>query len=367
MMKPIIKLAMILLLLGGVWSCDERENYTNGPSVIDIVQSVEINGKVATIDHLAGLIQVSLPGNTDLTGVSFVVEAPDGVSVTPASGSTLDLTQTVEVIADNGSSQRYYQIKATLLPSKVAFIGDGATIDGISDDDAQEAAQWAEQTYGEDFVYIPFAELSDETLNGVNVILYVHDQVGSSAQPAALLNKLNVLSKFYVQGGQIVAGSHGTGIVEELGRDPSGLRTIIGTGAGGENPDVWGVGFTNSPVANILTDGVQLNANGQVPVIDGGFKEDHNSMWTMDPLAAPKYASFQSAYDAEVLATWDWNVASQGTGGIILWLPSGRFNGTILTIGIGGMEWRMNDGRENAYGQNIRTIYKNGIDYLKSL
>ena len=29
-------------------------------------------------------------------------------------------------------------------------------------------------------------------------------------------------------------------------------------------------------------------------------------MWTLDPIDAPKYANFQSQFDAEVLATWDW-------------------------------------------------------------
>ncbi len=191
--------------------------------------------------------------------------------------------------------------------------------------------------------------------------------MGSAAQPPALLDKLNVLSKFYVNGGKIVAGMHGTGLVEELGRDNSGLRTIIGTGAGGANPDTWGIGFTSSPLADILTEGVARNPDGSVPVIDGGYKEDHNAMWTLDPISAPKYANFLSQYNAEVLATWDWNVASQGTGGIILWNPTGRFKGTIMTLGIGGMEWSMNDGRENAYGGNVRMIYQNAIDYLLSL
>ncbi|MEL7123629.1 MAG: DUF4960 domain-containing protein, partial [Bacteroidota bacterium] len=222
-------------------------------------------------------------------------------------------------------------------------------------------------TYGENFTYVSFEGLSDEALNGVNVIFYHHDQVGSSAQPQALLDKLNVLSKFYVNGGKIVAGQHGTGIVEELGRDDSGLLTIIGTGEGGENLDTWGVGFTNSQVANILTEGVQRNPDGSISVINGGFKEDHNSMWTLDPIDSPKYPNFDTRFDAEVLATWDWNVSSQGTGGIILWRSSGRFNGTIITLGIGGMEWNMNDGRENVYADNIRTIYKNAIDYLASL
>jgi hypothetical protein len=28
------------------------------------------------------------------------------------------------------------------------------------------------------------------------------------------------------------------------------------------------------------------------------------------------------------------------------------------------MEWNMNDGRTNAYAENVRTIYRNAIDYL---
>lgn len=366
-MKQFVQISTFLLLFVSAWSCSKRENYMDGPSVLDIVEAVKINDKPASIDHLSGLIQVSLPGNTDLSNVTFFATAPAGVTISPATGTSLNLEQPVTVTADNGSSRRFYRIVANLLPSKIAFLGDGATIAQITDDDVQEAAQWAQQTYGEDFVYIPYAELDDEALQGVNVIFYMHDQVGSSAQPAALLEKINVLSKFYVQGGKILAGQHGTGIVEELGRDRSGLRTIIGTGTGGPNPDTWAVGFTNSPIANILTNGVTLNANGQVNVIDGGYKEDHNAMWTLDPMDLPKYASFSALYNAEVLATWDWNVASQGTGGIILWNPSGRFRGTIMTFGIGGMEWRMNDGRPNAYAPNIRTIYKNAIDYLKSL
>ncbi len=365
-MSYLKKIVLGVCLSLGFFACNEIENYTGGPSVIDVVESVTINEKEAGIDHLAGLISVSLPGNTDLSSVDFAATAPDGVTITPGNG-TIDLTSPVEVIADNGSSQRVYRIRATLLPSKVAFLGDGPTLEEVSDDDERAAARWAQETYGEDFAYISYAELSDETLNGVNVIFYVHDQVGSADQPQALLDKLNVLSKFFVNGGKIVAGQHGTGIVAELGRDNSGLRTILGTGEGGVNMDVWAIGFTNSPAANIISDGVERNPDGSIPVINGGFKEDHNSMWTLDPIDEPKYANFETQYGAEVLATWDWNVASQGTGGIILWKPQGRFQGTIMTLGVGGMEWNMNDGRENEYADNIRTIYKNAIDYLRGL
>ncbi|MCW0484453.1 DUF4960 domain-containing protein [Gaoshiqia sediminis] len=359
-----VNIVAVVVLILGLQSCNERENYMDGPKVLDIVESVTINSKSAEIDHLSGSINISLPGGTDLSSVAFEASAPEGATVTPASGSSLDLTTPFQVVVSNAVSERTYTIYATLLPSKVAFLGDGATIAEITDDDAKAAAQWTEATYGSDFVYISYADLSDEALDGVNVILYVYDNVGSSAQPAALLDNLNVLSKFYVQGGKIVAGLLGTGLVEELGRDNSGLRNIIGTGAGGSNPDTWGVGFTGSPVSNIISAGLDFYAPNMAYVIDAGYKEDHNALWNLGSITTSPYNTFNSRYDAEPIAAWDWAVGGQGFAGIIVWNPSGRFEGYIITIGIGGMEWSMNDDRDNPWLSNVQKIYKNSIDYL---
>ncbi len=366
MKKIILKSLMIVTLVLGLQSCDERENYTDGSSVLDIVSSVKLNGKDAEINHLSGNITVSLSGDSDLSNVAFEASFPQGVTVTPNSGSSLDLSKPVSLSVSNGVTIRQYTISAKLLPSKIAFLGDGATLNDISDDDVKEAGLWAKQVYGSKFVYIPYNQLTDAALEGVNVLFYMYDQVGSTAQPTALLEHLNVISKFFVQGGKIVAGGHGTGIVEELGRDKSGLRNILGSGSGGNNPDTWGVGFANTALGNAISQGCQFYSDRMVYVINAGYKEDHNALWNLGPLDNPKFVSFSNTYDAEVVAAWDWAVDGQGFGGIVLWKPSGRFQGYIMALGIGGMEWNMNDGRTNPYANNIRTIYKNSIDYLGS-
>lgn len=367
MNKVVIKnIFAIVVLFLGLQSCDERENYMDGPKVLDIVEVITINGKNADIDHLAGTINVSLVGNTNLSSVLFEAEAPQGVSITPESGSTLDLSNPVNVTVSNGVSERVYTLKATLLPSKIAFLGDGATISAIADDDVKAAAEWTQDTYGSDFVYISYDDLSDASLEGVNVIVYVYDNVGSSAQPAALLANLNVLSKFYVQGGKIVAGLLGTGLVEELGRDTSGLRTVIGTGAGGNNPDTWGIGFSGSNVANVISNGLEFFDTNKAYVINAGYKEDHNALWNLGSITSAPYATFNSLYNAEPIAAWDWAVEGQGFAGIIVWNPWDRFKGYMITIGIGGMEWSMNDARNNPYLSNVEKVYKNSIDYLSS-
>lgn len=359
-----VNIVTVVVLILGLQSCNERENYMDGPKVLDIVESVTINSKSAEVDHLAGTINISLAGGTDLSSVLFEASFPEGVTVMPSSGSSLDLTTPVQVVVSNGVSERTYTIYPTILPSKVAFLGDGATIAEIADDDVKAAAEWTQATYGNDFVYVSYDDLSDEALDGVNVIVYVYDNVGSSAQPAALLEKLNVLSKFYVQGGKIVAGLLGTGLVEELGRDNSGLRTIIGAGEGGSNPDTWGVGFTGSPVSNIISAGLDFYAPNMAYVINAGYKEDHNALWNLGSITTSPYNTFNSRYNAEPIAAWDWAVGGQGFAGIIVWNPFDRFEGYIITIGIGGMEWSMNDGRDNPYLSNVQKIYKNSIDYL---
>jgi hypothetical protein len=358
------KIVLFTAVLTGFISCEERSNYTDGESTLAIVESVRIAGKVAEIDHLMGKIHVSLSGGTNLGALPFEAKAPEGISLNPSSGSTIDLTNGNELIVSNGTTQKAYSISATLLPSKIAFIGDGATLADISDDDVREAGLWASQHYGANFIYIPYDQLVDGALDEVNVLFYMHDAVGTSDQPQAVLDRINVISKFFVLGGKIVAGSHGTGLVEELGRDTSGLRTIIGTGAGGDNPDDWGIGFVNNDLGSTLSSGCTFNDAGNVFVIDGGYKEDHNALWNLGSLDDPKFASFASTYNAEVIAAWDWALGGQGFGGIVLFNPSGRFKGHFLALGIGGMEWNMNDGRTNAYAENVRAIYRNAIDYL---
>ncbi len=366
MKNIILKSLMIVTLIFGLQSCDERENFSEKPSVLDIVSSVELNGKTAEINHLNGNITVSLSGDTDLTKVNFEALFPKGVTVTPNSGVVLNLTSPVKLSVSNGVTTRQYSISAKLLPSKIAFLGDGATLEDITDNEVKVAGKWAKQAYGDKFVYIPYSQLKEGSLDGVNVLFYMYNQVGSTAQPAKLLENLNVISKFFVQGGKIVAGGHGTGIVEELGRDTSGLRNILGSGAGGDNPDTWGVGFVSSTLGSTISKGCQFYSDRMVYVINAGYKEDHNALWNLGSLADPKYATFSSKYDAEVVAAWDWAVDGQGFGGIVLWKPSGRFEGYIMTLGIGGMEWSMNDGRVNPYANNVITIYKNSIDYLST-
>lgn len=374
--KSIFKYVMLLAIAIITCSCEERLNYDDElPTTLNTLQSIKIGETEATIDDLSGIVNFVLPSDTNLSAVELDIKSADGVAISPASGTIVDLTSPISVTATSGGKTRKYLVSARLLPSQIAFVNAALSIDLIVDEDVKAAAQWTKDTYGSKFVYIPFSQLTIDALKSVNVVFFFHDTEGTSALPQESLDKKSVLIQYVVEGGKMLLGGMATSYAEVLGRDKSGLLTLKGNGAGGINPDTWGidggVNFQNDqrnhPIYN-LTQVISTDGNGYFPVINAGYKEDHNNLWDLGPLLAPgsqlgQFAEFQRLYGGKVLATWS-GVADEAVAGIVEFTPNSVFAGTVIGIGIGGMEWAMNDGRINTYESNVKGIYRNSIDYL---
>lgn len=359
-------------------SCSVREKYDdNLPASLNIIESMKIGQTSATIDNLSGLINFVLPPGTDITAVKLDTKAPRGVVVFPDNGATVNLSSPIVASAVFEGKVRNYLISAKVLPSQIAFINEAQTIADIADDDVKAAALWAQSVYGSKFVYIPFSNLTIQSLANVNVLFFYYDQVGTSALPQSILSKKGIVTQFIAEGGKMLVGGMATSLVAEIGRDTSGLLTIHDNGVGGNNPDTWGIDagvhFQNDqrshPIYNKTTV-ISSNNDGYFPVIDAGYKENHNNLWDIGPLLAPghqlgQFAEFERLYGGKVLAVWS-GVTDECCPGIIEFKPTTVFTGSIIAIGIGGLEWAMNDGRVNAYDTNMRGIYRNALDYLST-
>ena len=365
--------------------CEERENYDEDINpVLNTISSLEGNGTRASIDHLRGTINLVLPPRTDITNVELEITAPNGVEVNPSSGITLDLSERLEVSATFNNSVRKYQLITRVLPSKIAFLGESTTFEALletADDDIVEAAKWVQETYTEDFEYINAADVTFEQLQEVNVVVFYYDQVGSSKLPEVFTegSPKSAFIQYLVEGGKMLLGGMATSFAETIGRDQSGLLTIQSNGEAFNSPDTWaidgGVNFVNSkkshPIYTFNEGLIVEDGNGYFPVIDAGLREDHNNLWDASSLLAAgnqpgQFGEFERLYNGVVLAVWS-GVADECCPGIIEFKPQTPYSGTIIAIGIGGMEWNMNDGRTNAYRGNIEGIYKNAIDYLGTL
>jgi len=366
-------------------ACDERENYDEGlDPVLNVVTELTGNGTKATVNDLQGTINLVLPPRTDVTNVELEIEAPDGVQIDPPSGTVLDLSQRQEISVIYGNSTRNYQLITRVLPSKIGFLGSAESYDELianADDDIVAAAQWVNETYPEDFEYIDAAEVTYEDLEEFNVVVFYYDQVGSSELPAVFTegNSKSAFIQYVVEGGKMLLGGMATSFAETIGRDKSGMQTIQGNGEGFDSPDTWtidgGVNFMNSklnhPIYTFNPGLIEFDENGFIPVIDAGYREDHNNLWDASSLLGAghqlgQFGEFERLYNGAVLAVWG-GVADECCPGIIEFQPKPPYSGTIIAIGIGGIEWNMNDGRTNEYRDNIEGMYKNSIDYLSTL
>jgi hypothetical protein len=381
-LKYILSGLFSLLLLAG---CEERQNYDDDlDPVLNSISSLQGNGTRASIDHLQGVINLVLPPRTDITNVELNIEAPNGVEVHPANGTILDLSERLEVTATYGNSTRKYQLITRVLPNKIAFLGEEPSFEELlanADDDIQAAAAWLQETYPEDFEYLYVNEVTYEALQSVNVVVFYYDQVGTSDLPDAFTEgrAKSAFIQYLVEGGKMLLGGMATSFAETVGRDQSGMLTIQSNGEGFDSPDTWaidnGVNFVSSkknhPIYTFNEGLVEEDENGFIPLIDGGWREDHNNLWDAVSLLGPghqpgQFNEFERLYGGIVLAVWA-GVGDECCPGIIEFTPKTPYTGSIIAIGIAGMEWNMNDGRTNAYRSNIEGIYKNAIDYLSTL
>ena len=346
-------------------------------STLNIIESIKIGKTSATIDNLSGVIDFVLPSETNLNSVVLDIKSPEGVILTPATGTTVNLTTPLELTASSGGKTRHYIINARVLPNQIAFVSDATSIETIVDEDVKAAAQWAKNTYGSRFVFMPFSDLTINSLKTVNVVFFFYDTQGTSALPQISLDKKNILTQYLVEGGKMLLGGMATSYAEVIGRDKSGLLTIKGNGIGFVDGGTWGidggVNFQNdqrnNPIYN-FTQVISTDSNGYFPILNGGYKEDHNNLWDLAPLLGPghqkgQFAEFENLYGGKVLAVWS-GVSDECCPGIIEFKSNSVYAGTIIAIGVGGMEWAMNDGRINTYAANIQGIYRNSIDYLNT-
>ncbi len=270
-------------------------------------------------------------------------------------------------------------------PTKVGFLSQYANSDAIIDDDEKAAAQWFFANYANS-AFISFEDIKSGTidLNEFRVIWWQSDEVGGKnlAAIAKESTVVNAIADFHKQGGNLFLTMHATMYLHTIGRlpvQPSFSEVVnIGDGEGGENPDVWGVNagiksFDNSshPIFKGL---IINNADGNrklIPLIDDGWKEDHNSNWGGLP-AISGYANdddafvpfLESTFGVINLGSWD-GVRDYWQAGLIEAKPFGEFSGTTIAIGLGSYEWHQNTGT-NAYHPQIEKLTENCIEYLKT-
>ena len=320
-------------------------------------------------------------------------------------GDTWDVT----LVAQNEKGTSL-STKSSLRIGKTAigFLSVYATPEELvenGDDDEASAWLWLHETYPT-AKYVYFGDIqSTDDIDPYRVLFWLRDLEGVGegevfAMPEIVEAATPFIKEWYKEGGSLLLWSHATVYAGHLGRisldEMKSNDRAIGTGFGGINNDVWKMAvelypdhkFKKDHSSHPIYKGLEVETNADTKLIafkGPGWTEDHNclffnlpSLWTgIGNTEEACYTQCTQTYGVYPLGTWDsqiWWVSQMN-----VWEAqqgNTEFKGTLLCIGNGGCEFSMKnaDGtpdksahpKNNIYQDNVLTLAKNSLEYLKT-
>lgn len=240
------------------------------------------------------------------------------------------------------------------------------------DDDEQAAYDWFHNSYKpghglEKVVFTP-DNISNLNANDVKVLWIPINRQGNNiadVQPSAIYDHVETLKKYVQSGGNLYLTNHATLLTSAIGRiDEQYKPNTVSYGAPGENKDAWGVNprFADMDYRGhvLYSDFVAGSKNDNYFLNSGTSKEDHNCLWTG---VSSYYTDFIKATNSHILGKWSEN-GDTNNFGVVEFMPSGDYKGTILCNGLAAYEWSCED---NKYVDNIKRFTENSISYLVTI
>ena len=273
------------------------------------------------------------------------------------------------------------------------------------DDDEASAWLWLHDNYPT-AQFVPFTAITSiSVIEPFRVLFWLRDLEGVGEEdvwniPADVEAATPVIRQWYKDGGSMLLWSHATVYAGHLGRisldEMKGNDHAFGFGPGGINNDVWKMAVELNPDHRFKKDhsshpiykGLEVETTPDTKLIafkGPGWTEDHNclyfnlpSLWTgIGNQEEACYTQCTQKFGIYPLGTWDsqiWWVSQMN-----VWeAQQGEtdFQGTLLCIGNGGCEFSMKnaDGtpdksahpKNNIYQDNVLTLAKNSLEYLKT-
>ncbi len=244
-----------------------------------------------------------------------------------------------------------------------------------------------------DGVVIKAGETSKINANDLDFIWIHLDACGAEkgVLPAEIADEatLAALKTFVENGGNLYLSKQATQYLSKIGRtDAKFDPNIFGSGEGGEGTDVWTVnaqiGYMNAEAdpsqfydrrSHAIYKDLRTNSDFACETFalegtgDGTAmrREDHNCCWDLNAYAYTAegdntVAKFEDDNNALVIGTWG-HVVDYAVAGIVEFLPTETYKGTILANGLAACEWAPRNGGNN-FHNNLEALTSNAFNYL---
>ncbi len=275
------------------------------------------------------------------------------------------------------------------------------------DDDEAYGWVWFHANYPTG-TFVPFSSItSAAVLEPYRVAFFMRDiddpgTVGYDAwnYPEVVNNATPYVAEWYKNGGSLLLWSRATTYIGHLGRLDLGMMksndNAIGYGCG-NNPDTWKMAVQLAPAGGrFIKDhsthpifrglDVEPAGNTKLIAVKGGsaFTEDHNCLFFNLPsvltgIGNQEETCYQAAtktYGLYPLGTWDSQI--EWVSQLNVWEAqqgNTEYQGTVICVGNGGCNFYLRTQEDfdvltqpsgNAFQDNIETMAKNAIEYLKT-
>jgi hypothetical protein len=352
------------------------KDYTVTTVVLSPIKSFTINGVAASVNDVSKTITMTLPENTNLKALQPLIELTQGVSISPASGTTIDFTSPVTfVVTSNGKSVNYTaNVGLPVTGLVVAFLGTAATRSAITNMDEVTASNWLFDNFP-GARYISFESvLNGADLSEVNVIWWHFDTAANL--PAVAYNPAvtTAFKNFTTSGGNLLLTSFASQYVDALGIVPSGKgpNNVFGDFPpnGFVDANSWGmsfVGHENHPIFQ----GLSTFEAGKANLLQGGtFRLNHTAWWFL-----PEWGGYgngegwRNQTGGTNLASEAWDNALDGRV-TIAEFPNTGINKNVIVISMGAYDWYNETNssgvpsQSNEFIGNIKLLTQNSINYL---
>lgn len=352
------------------------KDYTVTTVVLSPIKSFKINGVAATINDVSKTITMTLPENTNLTALNPVIELTDGVSIAPASGTTVNFTNPVTfVVTSKGKSVNYTAnvgVPATGLT--VAFLGTAATRSGITNMDEVTASNWLFNNFP-GAKYISFdSVLNGADLSDVDVIWWHFDSAANLPSVAYNPAVTAALKSFRTNGGNLLLTSFASQYVDALGIVPSGKgpNNVFGDFPpnGFVDGNSWGMSFVGHENHPIFAGLVTYEAGKANLLQSGTFRLNHTAWWFL-----PEWGGYvngegwRNQTGGTNLASEAWDNGLNGRV-TIAEFPNTGTDKNVVVISMGAYDWYNEanssgvPSQANEFIGNIKLLTQNSINYL---
>lgn len=364
--------------------------------------------KISNIEGRAVTFTWTLPNALGITGVRVGLDGEDNGTIftedyehgaTIKGQSSGDKQYRVQVVYD----EAYYSNGAVIntsvpqMETKTAFLLLADSPSALEDDDEKAAAAWYYDNYVTagtgDFITIDqLKAMTVDDFDHYGVIWISVDRVGLEVGwqnlPDGLAEQstIDALKAYSANGGSLFLSNMATQMTVPLEIVPAQYPiNTFGNGAGGDNGDLWSInthlgwifqdaGNYYDRTSHAVFQGLTFeDVNGypyaSLPLLGGDYKEDHNSLWDLNPYwnaagsPAPDCVKWwENTTNSLVLAVWG-QVQDHCIAGMVEFNPNAT-HGRCMAMGLGAYEWNVNVG-SNPYQGNIEKLTQNILEYLK--